>query len=283
MYQLFDLEGRNFKIQGYHYPCENAEKVVVLIHGIGEHAGRYARMAEYFEKEKIAIVSMDLRGHGRTDGKRGHCAPREEVLKDIDALIEHAQKLYPGIPVVMYGHSMGGNITLDYRARGGMNDTPCGYIISAPWIRLCSPGGEILSKLLVPLAKIAPEFTITQTIGEEKLGNGEYVKPYVADPLVHPKVSFLCALGGFGTGLALEKGTNEDNGRAKKIPCLLMHGTDDMVCSIEGSRRFAKHQDPEYFQMIEWPGYYHEIHNGGPDGLTGEEVILKAIEYIKGL
>ncbi|MBR1990628.1 MAG: alpha/beta hydrolase, partial [Firmicutes bacterium] len=64
MYQLFDLEGRNFKIQGYHYPCENAEKVVVLIHGIGEHAGRYARMAEYFEKEKIAIVSMDLRGHG---------------------------------------------------------------------------------------------------------------------------------------------------------------------------------------------------------------------------
>ena len=171
MYQLFNLEGRNFNIQGYHYPCENAEKVVVLIHGIGEHAGRYARMAEYFEKEKIAIVSMDLRGHGRSGGKRGHCAPREDVLADIDALICHAQELYPGVPVVMYGHSMGGNITLDYRARGGKNDTPCGYIISAPWIRLCAPGGEVLAKVLVPLSKIAPEFTITQKIGEETLGN----------------------------------------------------------------------------------------------------------------
>ena len=54
MYQLFDLEGRNFKLQGYHFPCENPEKVVVFIHGIGEHAGRYDRMAGYFEKEKRA-------------------------------------------------------------------------------------------------------------------------------------------------------------------------------------------------------------------------------------
>jgi len=283
MYQLFDLEGRNFKIQGYHFPCENPEKVVVFIHGIGEYSGRYDRMAGYFEKEKIAAVSMDLRGHGRTEGVRGHCGPREEILKDIDALIEYAQKLYPGVPLVIYGHSMGGNIALDYRARGGKNDVPCGYIISAPWIRLCMPGGGILAKLLVPLSKIAPTFTITQAFAENKLGNVDYVRPYVADPLVHPKVSVLCALGGFGIGTALEKGTNEDNGRAKKIPCLLMHGTDDQVCSIEGSRRFAKHQDPEYFQMIEWPGYYHEIHNGGPDAQTGEEVILKAIEYIKSL
>ncbi|MBQ4649225.1 MAG: lysophospholipase [Firmicutes bacterium] len=283
MYQLFDLEGRNFKLQGYHFPCENPEKVVVFIHGIGEHAGRYDRMAGYFEKEKIAAVAMDLRGHGRSEGVRGHCAPREEVLKDIDALIEYAQKLYPGVPVVMYGHSMGGNIALDYRARGTKNDAPCGYVISAPWIRLCNPASGILSKLIVPLAKIAPSFTITQEIAEELLGNLQFVCPYRADPLVHPKVSMLCALGGFSTGAALEKGTNEDNGRAKKIPCLLMHGTDDKVCSIEGSRKFAKHQNPEYFQMIEWPGYYHEIHNGGPDGQTGEDVILEAIEFIKSL
>ena len=59
-----------------------------------------------------------LRGHGRSQGVRGACAPRKEVLKDIDALIEYAQAFYPGVPIVMYGHSMGGNITLDYRARG---------------------------------------------------------------------------------------------------------------------------------------------------------------------
>lgn len=283
MYQNFELEGRNFRITGYHYPCENPEKVVVLIHGIGEHAGRFARMADYFGKEGIAVVSMDLRGHGQTEGKRGHCAPREEVLKDVDALIEYAQKLYPDAPVVMYGHSMGGNITLDYRARGEHNDVPCGYIISAPWIRLVRPVTGVLFQTVKLLSKLMPQMTISQAFPEEQLGNVEYVRPYKDDPKVHSKVSMLCAYEGFTIGTALEKGENEDNGRAKNISCLLMHGTGDKICDIEGSRCFAKFQDPEYFTMIEWPGYYHEIHNGGPDGQTGEEVILKAIEFIKGL
>ena len=162
MYQLFDLEGRNAKIVGYHYVCENPNHVVVLIHGIGEHAGRFARVSDYFNKEGIAVVSMDLRGHGRTEGKRGHCAPREDVLKDIDALIEYAQKLYPGVPLVMYGHSMGGNITLDYRARGGHNDIPCGYIISAPWIRLVRPVTGVLFRTVELLSRLMPEMTVGQ-------------------------------------------------------------------------------------------------------------------------
>lgn len=283
MYKNFALEGRNFKIQGYNYACENPNHVVVLIHGIGEHAGRFARVADYFNEEGIAVVSMDLRGHGGTEGKRGHCAPRAEVLNDIDALIEYAQNLYPDVPLVMYGHSMGGNITLDYRARGGHNDVPCGYIISAPWIRLVKPVTGALYQTVRLLSKIMPQFAISQAFPEEQLGNVEYVRPYKADPMVHPKVSMLCAYEGFTVGTALEKGINEDNGRAKNIPCLLMHGTDDKICDIEGSRCFAKLQNPEYFTMIEWPGYYHEIHNGGPDGQTGEEVIKKAIEFIKGL
>ena len=283
MYQLFDLEGRNAKIVGYHYVCENPNHVVVLIHGIGEHAGRFARVSDYFNKEGIAVVSMDLRGHGRTEGKRGHCAPREDVLKDIDALIEYAQKLYPGVPLVMYGHSMGGNITLDYRARGGHNDIPCGYIISAPWIRLVRPVTGVLFRTVELLSRLMPQMTISQEFPEEQLGNVEYVRPYKDDPMVQSKVSMLCAYQGFTIGTALEKGTNEDNGRAKNTPCLLMHGTDDKICDIEGSRCFAKLQNPEYFTMIEWPGYYHEIHNGGPEGQTGEDVIKKAIEFIKGL
>lgn len=67
-----------------------------LIHGIGEHAGRFSRVADYFNHAGIAVVSMDLRGHGRSQGVRGACAPRAEVLRDIDALIEYAQAFYPG-------------------------------------------------------------------------------------------------------------------------------------------------------------------------------------------
>jgi len=283
MYQLFDLEGRGCRIAGYHYPCENAQKVVVLIHGIGEHAGRYARVAEYFAEEGIAVVSMDLRGHGRTEGVRGHCAPRKEVLQDIDALIKYAQNLYPEVPVVMYGHSMGGNLTLDYRARGGLNDVPCGYFISAPWIRLVRPVTGILYQIVKLFSKLAPAVAINSACEEEDLGNPEFVRPYKEDPLVHPKVTMLCAYEGFTIGTALEEGTNEDNGKAAHIPCLLMHGSDDKICDVNGSRRFASHQKQKEFVYEELPGYYHEIHNGGPDGLTGEDVIKRAIEFIKGL
>lgn len=283
MYQLFEFKKRNNYLVGYHNTCENTKYVVCLVHGIGEYAGRFQRVADYFSKEGIAVLSMDLRGHGRSKGSRGNCAPRQEVLKDVDSLIEYAIELYPELPIVLYGHSMGGNIVLDYRARGGHNEIPSGYIISAPWIRLVRPISGGLLKTVKVLSKIAPSFKIKSEIPEEQLGNVLYVKPYREDELVHPYASAMCAYEGFTIGEKLEKGTNEDNGRAKNIPCLLMHGTEDLICSIEGSREFAKHQNPEYFKMIEWPGYYHEIHNGGPDGQTGEDVILKAIEFIKNI
>ena len=84
MYKLFDFQKRDCIVQGYHFPCENPNHVVCLIHGIGEHAGRFSRVAEHFNEAGIAVVSMDLRGHGRSQGVRGACAPRKEVLKDIN-------------------------------------------------------------------------------------------------------------------------------------------------------------------------------------------------------
>lgn len=281
MYQLFDFERSGIK--GYHYPCESPNHVVCLIHGIGEHAGRFARMADYFKNAGIATVSMDLRGHGRSQGTRGHCAPREDVLEDIDALIQYGQRLYPHVPIVMYGHSMGGNITLDYRARGNYNDIPAGYIISAPWIRLVRPVTGPMFQAVKLMAKIVPEMTIHSACEEADLGNLQYVRPYKEDGLVHSKISMLCAFQGFTIGQALEDGTHKNNGKAKKIPCLLMHGSKDKICDVEGSRKFAAHENPDYFTYVEWPGYYHEIHNGGPDGQTGEDVIKKAISFIEAL
>ena len=98
MYENFSFEKRDRAVAGYHYPCENARYVMCLIHGIGEHAGRYKRMAGRLSEHGIAIVSMDLRGHGISRGVRGDTAPRKEVLADVDALIEYAQGFYPGLP-----------------------------------------------------------------------------------------------------------------------------------------------------------------------------------------
>ena len=133
MYENFKLAKTEYgTIEGYLWHVDDPVKVVCIIHGIGEYAGRYDRIAERLMKDKIAVVSMDLRGHGLTAGPRGHCAPRDKVLGDVTVLLDFAKTKYPGKDIILYGHSMGGNITFDYRARGELCDLPAAYLITSP-------------------------------------------------------------------------------------------------------------------------------------------------------
>lgn len=204
----------------------------------------------------------------------------KNVLEDISVLIAYAQQKYPGKPVILYGHSMGGNIVLDYRARGIMNDQPAGYIISAPWVRLVRPVPAILYKIVKLMARVAPSFTISSDVNEADLGFPKSVKPYKENPMVHNRISALCAVDGFEIGLRLENGTAEDDGRAKDIPTLLMHGSADKICDVKGSRRIAHRLKKQGHALtyIEWEGLFHEIHNGN-DSENGDKVIARMVEW----
>ncbi len=285
MYDKFVL--RNLEegiIRGYSWHLEDPEKVICIVHGIGEYGGRFDRVAEVFREKNMAACALDLRGHGESLGKRGDCAPRNSVLDDVSELLRYAEEKYPGKPIILYGHSMGGNIVLDYRARGEMNDHPAGYIISAPWVRLVRPVPPLLYKAVKLLSRIAPSFTIGSDINEANLGNPEKVKPFKDNPMVHNRISALCAVDGFDKGIGFEDGTAEDDRRAAKIPTLPMHGSEDRICDVNGSRRIAKRlqaqgDDLEY---IEWEGLFHEIHNGNETS-TGDEVIAKMVRWAQEL
>lgn len=280
MYENFAFETREKVVTGYHFSCEDPKKIVCIIHGIGEHMGRYQRMADKLKVHGIAVVGMDLRGHGISTGVRGNTAPREEILRDIDAMLDYAAGFYPGVPIVLYGHSMGGNLCLDYRARGIKNVVPEKYIVSAPWVKLVADFPKPVVALLKGLAKMMPKMTISQSIDESTLGNLEYVRPYVDDPLVHNKISLQCAAQCFTIGNNIYDGVHEDSHRADDKPFLLMHGDADAICAVEGARKVAEHMaGNENFTYIELPGYYHEIHNGGPEA-TGDEVIEKIAEFV---
>ncbi|MBQ2747067.1 MAG: lysophospholipase [Firmicutes bacterium] len=274
MYENFKVPS-NVSIAGYRWDVENAKQVVCLIHGIGEHIGRYDRMAQMMNAEDIAVFGMDHRGHGLSEGTRGHAAPRAEVMQDIDTLLTIIETEYPNVPIVVYGHSMGGNVTLDYRIRGRLAEVPAAYIVTGPWIKLYKPFPAPVVKLAKILSKIKPEFKVTSAIDESKLGHESLVVgKYASDPLVHDKITALCASDCMAVGDSLYDGMH---GQGKK-PLLLMHGTEDMICSVEATRKYAA--SAENCEYIEWPGYYHEIHNGGAEA-TGEEVIKTAIAYIK--
>ena len=279
---LKELEGG--KIQGYSWQLADPDKVICIIHGIGEYGGRFDRVAEAFREKNMACISMDLRGHGDSIGKKGHCAPREEVLDDITDLIRYSEKQYPGKSIILYGHSMGGNIVLDYRCRGELNNHPCGYIISAPWIRLVRPVPAPLYVMVKLMARILPDLTIGSQVNEEDLGNLESVRPYRENPMVHNRISLLCAVDGFETGLRLEKGTAYDDLGGAAVPVLLMHGGSDRICDVEGSRRIAERlrDRGDDITYIEWEGLFHEIHNGN-DTSRGDEVITKMVEWVQAL
>ena len=284
MYMTFTLkETDDGIIRGYHWPLENPIRVVCIVHGIGEYGGRYDRVAESFRKKGIASISMDLRGHGESRNPKGHCAPRAEVLDDISELLLYAGKHYPGKDIVLYGHSMGGNLVLDYRSRGAYNSMPAKYLITAPWVRLAKPITGPLYAIAKLMCKVAPSAGISSNVDEDLLGNPASVKPYHDNPMVHNRISFQCAIDGFETGKALEAGTLEDNGAAAQIPTMLMHGTDDGICSIEGTRKVCNNlkRKGNRVQMIEWPGFLHEIHNGNSVS-RGDEVIDSMIQFILG-
>ena len=108
--------------------------VIALVHGMGEHVGRYRHVAEMFTEAGYAVIGFDQVGHGRTEGKRGHTKSYPALLDGIDAMLAEAKKRFPGAPIFLYGHSMGGNVTLNYvlRRKPGI----VGAIVTGPWLRL---------------------------------------------------------------------------------------------------------------------------------------------------
>jgi len=224
------------------------------------------------------MVGMDLRGHGLSSGRRGHTAPRDLILEDIDSLIEYGMREYPGVPMFLYGHSMGGNIALEYRMRGIYRTVPQCCIITSPWLILKQRVPSYLLLFSKVIAALKPDFQMSSNIRTELLGNMGVISRQENAHLVHGKITVQTALDGIGTAEKILNGSLEQTGCEPPRPLLLMHGTEDMICDPEGSRRLAK-LEGDRCHYIEWPGLFHEIHNGSQTS-DGMEVICAINDWI---
>lgn len=236
------------------WPTENPKAVLALVHGLGEHIERYDHVAGFYNENGIALMGFDHRGHGKSEGKRGHSPDMDALYNDIDLLLQEATNRYPGIPVILYGHSMGGNLVLNYSLR--KKTSIIGTIATAPWIDLTiqPPGIKVaLGKLM---NKIYPSLTQPNGLNVNHISTDSVeVKKYAEDPLVHNKVSASLALGLMDGASWLK----EFRGEAP-IPMLVMHGVADQITSAPASEAFAFKMG-EQVTFKSWPGLYHEIHN----------------------
>ncbi len=242
------------KLNVKHWPLDAPRAVMAVIHGMGEHSGRYSHLAEYFVEKRFAVLAMDQRGHGESGGSRGHSPSLKQLMDDVDQFLTTCRSLYPNRPLVLYAHSMGGNVSLNYLLR--RNPALDAVVIASPWIQLAfEPPAWKVSAAKV-LGAVVPKLTLSNELDVNQLSkDGEVVKAYVADPLVHNKIS--AAMGkelmAGGTWLQDYKGDI-------LVPTLLMHGSFDGLTSHVASTAFAKNVSG-LITFKSWEGFFHELHN----------------------
>ncbi len=251
---------------------EKPRAVIVLIHGFGEHCSRYTPYIKLFKAENIAFISMDQIGHGRSEGKRGVIQSFQQLLDDIDLLIEKTESIFPDIPKFLYGHSMGGNIALNYLLQ--RNYPFKGAIISSPWLKL-SHDLSGFTKILVRLFSIIiPNVTTKSRLNTDYISSKQQeVHAYNIDELNHRRISFRLLYNVTRQGLWAM-----NNIHLLKVPTLLLHGNKDQITSHWASREMAlKH--PELIQYREFENMYHEVHNDR----QREFIAKQCIEWVNNL
>jgi alpha-beta hydrolase superfamily lysophospholipase len=234
-------------------PGEDIRAVIVLVHGLGEHIQRYEYWSDLFRQERIAFTGVDLPGHGRSDGKRGHIKNYELLDEMLNILLDSCRKTFPGIPVYIYGHSLGGGIVLNYLLK--KNPRIKGAIVTSPWLKLSFEPPKSKVILASIIKNIVPGLVQSSGLNVNHISHDpEVVERYKKDPLVHDKISVSL----FDSAMKAAK-YSLDNAAELKIPMLLVHGGDDQITSPEGSREFS--QKSGNTQLRIWEGGYHELHN----------------------
>lgn len=227
---------------------------VGILHGMGEHIGRYEHLAQMLAGEGYAVCGFDQHGHGQTPGRRGHVAHYEMLLEGPEQMIREARTRYPGVPVFLYGHSMGGNVTMNYLLR--RQPDIAGAIVTGPWLKLAFdvPQAEVIFGRV--LEQFYPKYSRHRPLAAERLtSDPEMIQQIVADKFGHGHITAKFFFSVRRAGIwALQHADR------LSVPLLLMHGGDDKITSIAASQQFAKRAGA-LCQFVEWPGFRHEIHN----------------------
>lgn len=246
-------DGLQLYYQGWQ-PEGEAKAVVCLVHGVGEHCGRYAHVGGTLAQAGYTLLGCDLRGHGRSAGQRGHSPTYDALLDDIGGLLEEASARYPGGPRFLYGHSLGGGLVLNYALR--RRPAIAGVIASGPWLRLAFQPPAWKVALGRALDRLRPDFSLATGLDVKALSHDPAViRDYQADPLVHDRISAHMYLEMTEAGeWALAHAGDFP------LPLLLVQGGADRLVSAPASQEFATRANGRCTLKL-WDGFYHETHN----------------------
>ncbi|WP_421871844.1 alpha/beta hydrolase [Marinoscillum sp.] len=248
------LSQDGLRIYYRHWDCQSPNKICCIVHGHGEHSGRYEHVAKVLNEAGITVFGMDLRGHGLSQGKKGHAKSYEHLMSDIEELLKTARATYTELPMYLFGHSMGGNLVANYLIRMNTNELS-GFILSSPWLRLATDPPAWKLKLGQIMSSVWPSVTQPSGLDVNHISKDPAeVQKYVADPLVHSQMSAM--LYKVITEAAEYALSNDES---ITLPGLIYHGNADKIIDWTATRDFADQVESATF--VELEHIYHEPHN----------------------
>lgn len=254
-----------------YWPVDQPRATILLIHGLGEHSGRYQHVAEAFNAKGFTVLAPDHLGHGESPGTRVFVEQFDDYLTGVRECRAIIDQQCPGVPCFLLGHSMGGLIA----GRLLLEDQQQyrGALLSGPAFAAEAPPSGLVMFIGRLLAKIAPKAGMIALDASGVSRDPQVVAAYNADPLVnHGKIT--AALG-----VALFDAMAEVMSRAAeiKLPLLVMHGDADTMAAPKGSEQFAAAVSSSDKTLTLLPGLYHEIFNE-PEGAN---IIAAYAEWIE--
>jgi alpha-beta hydrolase superfamily lysophospholipase len=235
-------------------PPEPPRAVVAVVHGFGEHGGRYAHVGRHMAARSVAAYALDLRGHGRSAGPRGHVDSWGQYREDVRRFLLELRTRKPVAPLFLLGHSMGGLVALDVALRHPQGLR--GLIVASP---ILSPPG--VSRVLRGIGRVAsrvwPTLTLDTRLDPAVLSRD----PAVLDALRNDPLAHWRASARLSTEIASAVRRTVPGAHRMRVPLLLLHGTADRLTSPAATRAFHEQVASADRQLLLYEGGHHELFN----------------------
>ncbi|MCW2517932.1 MAG: hydrolase [Mycobacterium sp.] len=241
--------------------------VVILCHGYAEHARRYDHVAERFGEAGLITYAIDLRGHGRSGGKRVYLKKISDYTDDFHHLVGIATAAYPELKRVVLGHSMGGGVVFTYGVEHP--DDYAAMVLSGPAVYAQDAVSSVMIVVANVLGSILPGLPVEDLPADAVSRDPEVVAAYEADPLVHHgklPAGIAKALIGVGS-------TMPQRAAALTAPLLVVHGGQDKLIPVDGSRRLIECVGSADVNLKVYPELYHEVFNEPERAVVLDDVV----------
>lgn len=251
-HHLTMADGMSLYVADYLLPAAEARGGVVIMHGLGEHCGRYAHVAQFLNRAGWSVRTYDHRGHGQSQGARGDVSRQDDIRDDAKSVIDEFAVCCGGAPFLL-GHSMGG-LFAAHLALSRVSPLR-GLVLSSP--ALAVPMTMLQKALLNVMHAVAPHVGVPNGLQSHFLSHdGQVVQAYRSDPLVHGKISARL-LRAMQASIAY----CESAGATLAVPALMLVAGDDHLVDASGSKRFFAQVPAGSAEFIWYEDFYHEIFN----------------------